>query len=100
MNHEIARRNYDRLSRWYDLFSSSERRFTEIGYKLLNVCPGEKVLEIRIYEWFHARLPDVVDCRPILVRPLLEAAGFEVREAAEKSIWRLPAQAVLAIKEE
>ena len=41
-----ARQNYDRLSRWYDWFSSSERRFTEIGQALLKIQPGENVLEI------------------------------------------------------
>jgi ubiquinone/menaquinone biosynthesis C-methylase UbiE len=41
-----ARQNYDRLSRWYDWFSSSERRFTEIGQALLQIQPGENVLEI------------------------------------------------------
>ena len=46
MNHEATRRNYNRLSRWYDLISSSERRFTEAGLHMLNVRPGEQVLEI------------------------------------------------------
>jgi|WetSurMetagenome_2_1015567.scaffolds.fasta_scaffold188345_1 ubiquinone/menaquinone biosynthesis C-methylase UbiE len=40
------RQNYDRLSRWYDWFSSSERRFTELGLTLLRIQPGEKILEI------------------------------------------------------
>jgi len=200
-----TRRNYDRLSRWYDLFSSSERRFSAAGLDLLDLRPGERVLEIgfgtgqalaelaragevhgidlspgmlavaqrrlarlglggrvhlqvgdatrlpypaahfqavfmsftlelfsetemprvlaecrrvlqadgrlglvalvkeatsavKIYEWFHARLPDLVDCRPIQLRPLLEAAGFEVRGAVQKRLWGLPAEAVLAFK--
>ena len=41
-----TRQNYDRLSRWYDWFSSSERRFTELGLTLLRIQPGEKILEI------------------------------------------------------
>jgi len=200
-----TRRNYDRLSRWYDLFSAGERRFSAAGLRLLDLRPGERVLEIgpgtghalvalarageahgldlspgmlraaerrlerlglrdrvhlqegdatclpypgghfqavflsftlelfpdeemprllaecrrvlgaggrlgivalvkkeipavKVYEWFHARLPEVVDCRPIRVRPLLEAAGFEVRATVEKRIWGLPAEAVLAIR--
>jgi demethylmenaquinone methyltransferase/2-methoxy-6-polyprenyl-1,4-benzoquinol methylase len=205
VQHKTTRQNYDRLSRWYDLFSASERRFSAAGLRLLDVQPGERVLEIgpgtghalaelartgdahgldlspgmlrvaerhlrrlglmdrvrlqqgdatrlpypdghfqalflsftlelfpddemprvlaecrrvlqaggrlgavslvkkdaaavKIYEWFHARLPDVVDCRPILVRPLLEAAGFEVQEMVEETIWGLPAEAVLAVR--
>ncbi len=46
MNHSNARINYDRMSRWYDWFTGSEKRFTEIGLQTLNIQPGEKVLEI------------------------------------------------------
>jgi len=41
-----ARQNYDRLSRWYDWFAGSEKRFTETGLRLLDIRPGERVLEI------------------------------------------------------
>jgi demethylmenaquinone methyltransferase/2-methoxy-6-polyprenyl-1,4-benzoquinol methylase len=46
MNHSTARINYNRMSRWYDWFASSEKQFTEIGLQMLNIQPGEKVLEI------------------------------------------------------
>jgi len=42
----ISRQNYDRLSRWYDLFSSSELRITKAGIRLLNIKPGDKIIEI------------------------------------------------------
>jgi len=204
-----TRRNYDRLSRWYDLFTSSEKHFTETGMKMLNVQGGEKVLEIgsgtgqglvalarsagetgkvygidlsegmfrvaqekiaraglssrvelhrgdaaslpfennffdaifisftlelfdtpeipivlneckrvlreagrisvvamekkdcravKIYEWFHARLPALVDCRPIHARKSIEAAGFKLAEATQKVMWGLPVEIVLARK--
>ncbi|MFH2103663.1 MAG: class I SAM-dependent methyltransferase [Chloroflexota bacterium] len=41
-----TRQNYDRLSRWYDLFSASERRFTLLGLRLLDLHAGERVLEL------------------------------------------------------
>ncbi len=41
-----TRQNYDRLSRWYDLFASSERQFTESGLHDLDVHTGENALEI------------------------------------------------------
>jgi ubiquinone/menaquinone biosynthesis C-methylase UbiE len=46
MNHSSTRINYNRLSRIYDLFTNSEKKFTEIGLQLLKVNAGEKVLEI------------------------------------------------------
>lgn len=46
ISREQTRQNYDRLSRWYDLFAGSEMNFTESGLQLLNVTAGEYVLEI------------------------------------------------------
>jgi len=43
---EAARARYNRSSRWYDLLAGSEKRFTEVGLRMLAVCPGKKVLEI------------------------------------------------------
>jgi ubiquinone/menaquinone biosynthesis C-methylase UbiE len=206
---EAARTAYDRLSRWYDRFASSEKRFTDFGLRMLDVQAGEKVLEIgfgtgqslvalahsagetgkvygidlskgmfqvaqekiaraglssrvelrlgdaanlpfeddffdaifisftlelidtpeiplvmgeckrvlledgrlgvvalekkdcraiKIYEWFHARMPALVDCRPIYVRKIIEATGFELAEASEEAMWGLPVEIVTARK--
>ena len=46
MNRTQIRQNYDRMSRWYDLFAASEKKFTETGLQLLGVKTGERVLEI------------------------------------------------------
>ncbi len=46
MTREQTRKNYDRLSRWYDRFAGSEKVFTELGLQTLAAQEGERVLEI------------------------------------------------------
>jgi len=46
VSRDQTRQNYDRMSRWYDLFAGSEKRFTQSGLKLLGVKNSEHVLEI------------------------------------------------------
>ncbi|MCF6278363.1 MAG: class I SAM-dependent methyltransferase, partial [Anaerolineales bacterium] len=43
---EDARRTYDAISRWYDLFTGSEKKFTDLGLNMLNARSGEHILEI------------------------------------------------------
>ena len=42
-----ARENYNRLSRWYDIIAgSTEEKYRRLGMALLDVQPGESVLEV------------------------------------------------------
>ncbi len=43
---EQARQSYNAMSRWYDLFTGSEKRFTDIGIQMLDIQLNESVLEI------------------------------------------------------
>lgn len=193
---EKARQSYNSMSRWYDLFTRSEKKFTDIGLRMLDVQPNETVLEIgcgtghalvefankgaqvyaidisermikiaeskirnknvgicqadglfipfpaasfdstflsftlelfdtpvipkvlrechrvlkdngrigvvalakqdtlaiRIYERFHRQMPNVVDCRPIYLKPFLKNAGFQIQESTTRIMWGLPVE--------
>jgi demethylmenaquinone methyltransferase/2-methoxy-6-polyprenyl-1,4-benzoquinol methylase len=52
----------------------------------------------RLYEWFHRKWPRYADCRPIYVTQSMKAAGFQIRETAQMSMWRLPVEVVLGGK--
>ena len=58
----------------------------------------KKKLAVSLYEWFHMRLPDYVDCRPIYVRDIITEAGFHIVEGIELVMWGLPVDAILACK--
>jgi demethylmenaquinone methyltransferase/2-methoxy-6-polyprenyl-1,4-benzoquinol methylase len=59
---------------------------------------GEPSAMTRLYEWFHERLPDYVDCRPIFVEIALEKAGLHTLEATDLFFLGLRGESVLAEK--
>jgi ubiquinone/menaquinone biosynthesis C-methylase UbiE len=50
----------------------------------------------RLYEWGHAHLPALLDCRLIVPARSLTAAGYEIRETMSVSLFGLPVDIVLA----
>ncbi len=55
---------------------------------------------VRVYEWFHDRLPVLVDCRPIYAHTELEKAGFTIQSQSRLSMWGLPVAIIVARRDE
>lgn len=53
----------------------------------------------RLYEWFHEKLPQYVDCRPIYVQESLQSAGFHIVDATGLALLGLKGEIVLAGKD-
>ncbi len=60
--------------------------------------PDRPGFAVRLYEWFHARWPSLVDCRPVLVREALQAAEFTIQSAQRLGMWGLPIDILLGRK--
>jgi ubiquinone/menaquinone biosynthesis C-methylase UbiE len=53
---------------------------------------------VKLYEWFHEKIPNYIDCRPIPARDIIADAGFHIVGARELVMWGLPVVVVLASK--
>lgn len=53
-------------------------------------------LTVQLYEWFHRRMPNLLDCRPIFLQPILAEAGFAVRQINTRLLWGLPVDIAVA----
>lgn len=51
---------------------------------------------VAIYEWFHEKMPNAVDCRPIRAQADLVDAGFAIQDVTSLSMWGLPVEIILA----
>lgn len=60
---------------------------------------GKHGLMLRLYEWFHKKMPSYVDCRPIFAKKALEEAGFHICNVDTMSMWGLSVEIVLAQKQ-
>ena len=58
--------------------------------------PAHPSFSVAVYEWFHRRFPQLVDCRPIPVRHFLAQAGFIVLQAQQfRMLGLLPLEIAL-----
>jgi ubiquinone/menaquinone biosynthesis C-methylase UbiE len=53
---------------------------------------------VRMYEWFHEKVPNYADCRPIFARQAIEQNGFAIQDVSVSSMWGLPVEIVLGKK--
>lgn len=55
-------------------------------------------MAVRMYEWFHEKMPNYADCRPIFARQSIEQSGFAIQDVSVSSMWGLPVEIVLGKK--
>jgi demethylmenaquinone methyltransferase/2-methoxy-6-polyprenyl-1,4-benzoquinol methylase len=77
------------------------RRVLQVGGRVGVVSmadTGQTNAMIDLYEWLHRRWPDFIDCRPIDVVRVLQAALFHTSAAHTTAIWGLPVIAAVGVK--
>ena len=62
------------------------------------VVPDAPNVATRLYGWAHRSFPSLVDCRPIPLRALVEAAGLRIGEVRRASLAGLAVETVLATR--
>jgi ubiquinone/menaquinone biosynthesis C-methylase UbiE len=60
--------------------------------------PDKASRMVRLYEWFHEKLPNYVDCRPIYAGESIKTAGFSIEQQQVSSMWGLPVKLLMAKK--
>lgn len=53
---------------------------------------------MRLYKWVHMKFPAYVDCRPIFTEEELQKSGFEIKHVEKHTMWDLPVDIVVAVK--
>lgn len=76
------------------------QRVLKDGGKIAIISMSKRVenIMVKLYEWFHKKLPRQVDCRPIYTRELLEKEGFPIVEEIQKSLCGLPVDIIISGK--
>lgn len=55
-------------------------------------------LAVHLYTWLHRHFPGYLDCRPIPLEQVIQAAGFETISRERISLWGLPVVIVAAVQ--
>ncbi len=67
-----------------------------LGVVSLSKDYGETI-SLKIYEWFHKRLPAYFDCRPIFVEQSLKGAGFSLEYQKCMKMFGIPVKIVTGV---
>jgi demethylmenaquinone methyltransferase/2-methoxy-6-polyprenyl-1,4-benzoquinol methylase len=80
-----------------ELFAMQDRILKGNGRIVVVSLSRRKVNSaVRIYEWLHSKVPDIVDCRPIYVVETITQCGFTIVEVKKMILFGLPVDIVLA----
>ncbi len=69
--------------------------------RLVNVSLSKSVkpgIAEQLYEWFHSKMPILIDCRPIHAQRSLLSAGFQIIDRVQMKMWGLPVEIISAAK--
>ena len=74
-------------------------RVLKVGGRLGVVALAkQETTAVHIYEWFHRRIPGLVDCRPIYLQECSKGAGYIIQISKLETMWGLPVEIVVARK--
>jgi ubiquinone/menaquinone biosynthesis C-methylase UbiE len=70
-----------------------------LGVVAMAKSEGRPGWMLRVYEWMHTSLPNLVDCRPIYVEEAVTQSGFLIYYSNTRLMWGLPVSIVIGSKE-
>lgn len=76
------------------------RRVLRAGGRLGVVCLSKDAppgMALEVFQWTHEHFPNLLDCRPIYGRRMIEAAGFDIVSVGHARMW-VPVEIVVAAR--
>ena len=80
------------------VLSECDRVLKVDGRIVIIAIAKQETYAVRIYEWFHRHIPNLIDCRPIIVQTVLKEAGFITKKSTIQTMWGLPVEIIIAKK--
>ncbi len=94
----LLRSNYSTHLKFRRLLNEIQRVLKEDGKLGVVSLAKQETSAVHIYEWFHRRMPSLVDCRPIYLQSAIKGAGLQIQASTIKTMWGLPVEIVIARK--